>query len=414
MEASDKVDKAKVASLMRKSFNVTPSEAYRQFKSRKLLVGETPEAYPADLRRMLVLAGHADTGEKDAVVIEQFVAGLPSEFQKELRLSSAGKEFSVSECVDKVRALRAVTLPTDRDIAAAAAGAGDRAQPPARSSKGLCFQFGEPGHIGRDCPGRCGKGFQLWDIVCSFCEDRGHIKKDCEARKTWLASQKVSAAATSDQRSDECLCTPEERSNGRVGLPRVFVDVRTDGNERWERLRAVIDTGSSRYFVSRQVVSHLDGQMFPYQTGPIVSLDGATLDVQGMLQLKYVRDNGAVSIPETLHDTLVLPELSTINADVLLGADFVSACGGLKLGYKKLGVLESVFLGPQPPVIREQEANVCEAVDDDVNAAAMKLSRHVTVTKDGEDVVLTVNDGEARWKEEEGFWEVAWQWSSGE
>ena len=77
------------------------------------------------------------------------------------------------------------------------------------------------------------------------------------------------------------------------------MDVRTDGNERWERLRAVIDTGSSRSFVSRQVVSHLDGQMSPYQTRPIVSLDGATLDVQGMLQLKYVRDDGAVSIPET-------------------------------------------------------------------------------------------------------------------
>ena len=87
-------------------------------------------------------------------------------------------------------------------------------------------------------------------------------------------------------------------------------------------------------------------------------------------------------------------------------------CGGLKFGYN--GALESVFLGPQPPVIGEQETNVCEAVDDDVNAAATKLSRHVTVTKDGEDVVLTVNDGEARWKEEEGFWEVAWQWSSGE
>ena len=115
-----------------------------------------------------------------------------------------------------------------------------------------------------------------------------------------------------------------------------------------------------------------------------------------------------------LHNTLVLPEHSTINADVLLGADFVSACGGLKLDYNELGVLESVFLGPQPPVIGEQETNVCEAVDDDVNAAATKLSRHVTVTKDGEDVVLTVNDGEARWKEEEGFWEVAWQWSSGE
>ena len=85
MEASDKADKAKVASLMRKYFNVTPNQAYRQFKSRKLLVDETPEAYLADLRRMLALAGHADTGEKDAVVIEQFVAGLPSEFQKELR-----------------------------------------------------------------------------------------------------------------------------------------------------------------------------------------------------------------------------------------------------------------------------------------------------------------------------------------
>ena len=81
------------------------SEAYRQFKARKLPVDETPEAYVVDLRRLLMLARHRDADEGGAVVVEQLISGLMLEFQRGLRLSSAWKELTVTDCLDKIRAL---------------------------------------------------------------------------------------------------------------------------------------------------------------------------------------------------------------------------------------------------------------------------------------------------------------------
>ena len=96
MPSADKADKDKVVALLQKSFSVSPSEAYKQFTCRKFRSDETPESYVADLRRLLALAGHQDKGNADPVVIEQFVAGLPVDFAKELRLSSAGQALNVS------------------------------------------------------------------------------------------------------------------------------------------------------------------------------------------------------------------------------------------------------------------------------------------------------------------------------
>ena len=104
--ADDKKDSNVVKAKMTAAFAATPSEAYRRFVSRRLKVDESVDAFVADLQRLLERSGHMLSGDKDAVVIEQLIASLPSDFSKQLRMSLAGKELMISACVEQVRALR--------------------------------------------------------------------------------------------------------------------------------------------------------------------------------------------------------------------------------------------------------------------------------------------------------------------
>ena len=72
-------------------------------------VDESPDAYVADLQRLSTMAGHKADDDKDPMIIEQLIKGLPVEFARELRLTMAGKELGVTGCLDVVRALKAAT-----------------------------------------------------------------------------------------------------------------------------------------------------------------------------------------------------------------------------------------------------------------------------------------------------------------
>ena len=75
-------------------------------------VDEMPDVFVADLRRLLELAGHVPTDDdRDPVLLEQFLHGLPAEFEKELRVSSAGQSMkhltrlqTTGECPTESRA----------------------------------------------------------------------------------------------------------------------------------------------------------------------------------------------------------------------------------------------------------------------------------------------------------------------
>ena len=71
-------------------------------------VDKMPDVFVADLRRLLELAGHVPPDD-NPVLLEQFLHGLPAEFEKELHLSSAGQSMKISACVEKVHALSACT-----------------------------------------------------------------------------------------------------------------------------------------------------------------------------------------------------------------------------------------------------------------------------------------------------------------
>ena len=43
-----------------------------------------------------------------------------------------------------------------------------------------------------------------------------------------------------------------------------------------------------------------------------------------------------------------------------------------------------------------------------------KLSRHIAIEHDGEDVVLSVDDGEVHWCRSEAHWVAGWRWAYGD
>ena len=93
MAEGDKKKKEKVQELMLTSFSLSKTDAYRAFQQRMLRVDETPDENVVDLRRLLALAGYATPNDdKDAIVVEQLLSGLPKYYANELRLSCAGKE----------------------------------------------------------------------------------------------------------------------------------------------------------------------------------------------------------------------------------------------------------------------------------------------------------------------------------
>ena len=109
-------------------------------------VDEMPDVFVADLRRLLELAGHVPT-DNDPVLLEQFLHGLPAEFEKELRLTSAGQSMKISACVEKVRALSACTARRSGGgfVAATASAAselsGQSANPEPAGNHRRCLAF---------------------------------------------------------------------------------------------------------------------------------------------------------------------------------------------------------------------------------------------------------------------------------
>lgn len=73
---------------MVESFSLMRLSAYRAFITRRLCVDESPDAYVTDLQHLAALSGNQSTEpDKDAMMIKQLEAGLPSRFACELRLT---------------------------------------------------------------------------------------------------------------------------------------------------------------------------------------------------------------------------------------------------------------------------------------------------------------------------------------
>ena len=72
---------AEVKQLMKTSFSLTETAAYQTFLGRRLKCDESVEAFIADLKRLSELSGHKVTGDDDSVIIQQFLSGLPTDYE---------------------------------------------------------------------------------------------------------------------------------------------------------------------------------------------------------------------------------------------------------------------------------------------------------------------------------------------
>ena len=170
--ADDRKDLEKIRKKLKSTFSISKAEAYQLFVEQKLRADEQVDAYSADLYRLANLAGYNAVDDTDAMVVEQFLRGLPREFARQVRLAMAGQQLKVSTCSARVNALRT----TEREFSGQrhAVSAAARAEKPAGKNV-MCFQCGELGHIRRTCPKKAGSGRQR---QCFFCDGIGHVKKD--------------------------------------------------------------------------------------------------------------------------------------------------------------------------------------------------------------------------------------------
>ncbi|XP_065185766.1 uncharacterized protein LOC135816500 [Sycon ciliatum] len=415
MKSDDKKKPDAVQKKMEEAFCMTKSEAYRRFKARRMRQEESPDAYVADLQRLASLAGDASPGDdKNHSVVEQFLDGLPHAWAKQVRLSLVGKDQTVSACLELVRAVQL----SDGDSVTAAVGTGAGTGSLAGGARGdktsrksfLCYLCNEVGHMKRDCPrrkqgqqsGSSSKDGGGRGSTCYFCDRPGHRKPDCPDRKAWLASrQGGSAAAAAGEEPSPALASVSVPSPGQ--LPRIKVDMWTTGNkDDVSRMTAVIDTGAVRSLLTKDQALSC-GLAWSECESRLVALDGQSIAVLGKVAVNIGRLDGPIPVqmPEASVELLVVNDLSVVHADLLIGCDVASSCGGLHLEYANDGRLESVRFGPV-------SSPVSAALPQDGHP-----SRHVQVSRHGQGVTLSARDGEVQWCHETKRWILRWKWKSG-
>ena len=115
----DKKKENSVKQRLRDAFTLSTGQAYGQLVTRTLGRAESVDAYAADLRRLLIAAGHKVEADKSPMLIEQFIRGLPS--TEANQLTSNGDTSSIGACVAYVRRLRTSVSHMSGGVSAVAA-----------------------------------------------------------------------------------------------------------------------------------------------------------------------------------------------------------------------------------------------------------------------------------------------------
>ena len=172
----DRREAVKVKAALRRAFAADKYTAYEKFSARRLHTGESVDVYLADLQQLCTLFG----GMSEEGLGCAFVAGLPDSVKQMLRAGARMESLTLSEVVDRARAiLREDCLVPD--VAAALAHRGSDGRSHAfngrSGERGPCFACGRPGHIARECHARRGSAASV--IRCFRCDKQGHIAARC-------------------------------------------------------------------------------------------------------------------------------------------------------------------------------------------------------------------------------------------
>ena len=175
LSQEQKADYERLVGALQAAFSPSPFSAYEELQQRHYRQGEAVDAYLADIKRLLALAG-GFKDPPDMLVKSSFVTGLPQDVKKQLLAMSDAGELSVGELV--VRA-RAVLSASESGVACAGVGR-DRA-------KGVsCYRCGRLGHYARQCTSRAAAP-RMANVSkapqrCFLCQQLGHVARLCPQR----------------------------------------------------------------------------------------------------------------------------------------------------------------------------------------------------------------------------------------
>ena len=126
----------------------------------------------------------------------------------------------------------------------------------------------------------------------------------------------------------------------------------------------------------------------------------------GVVRMTMKRMDGPVYLEPVTVEAIVVDDLSTVRAEVLIGSDLSAAAGGLHLEYDDDHELVCVHFG------RERDATVFRVAA--VQETPAKLSRHLSAASNGEQVTLEMDDFTVWWDETEKRWVLTWKWKDGQ
>ncbi|KHJ42593.1 zinc knuckle [Trichuris suis] len=134
----DKQSAVKVKEALLSAFTMDLFAAYDEFTMGKLLVGEAPDVFLAELRN-----GISEKGPPCA-----FIAGLPESVRQLLRAGTRLEDLSLSQVLARAGAVLTQERPVDMGGTCLAA---KQIGPTVNASERRCFACVELNHIAKDC-----------------------------------------------------------------------------------------------------------------------------------------------------------------------------------------------------------------------------------------------------------------------
>ena len=218
----------------------------------------------------------------------------------------------------------------------------------AKSSAGVCFNCGKPGHLAANCASNSKK-----TIRCYECGGNGHLARDCANRKAQSSSQaRVQSQAQTRAQPEH----PNPKSSNAIasagsGASQFFSHAEVDSIRVTD---ALVDTGSSFSMMSTALYEKLPSKpriyTFENAAPDIVGVGGASAAVKGYIDVPL-----RIADTEVAHPLLVVDNLSF---SLLIGMDILDPhAANISLGGTREVQLEArvcdVCLEPRIPAKHE-------------------------------------------------------------
>lgn len=178
-----KQDSELIEEALENAFCPNQFQAYEELRDRTWKEGESVDAYLADIKRLVSLAGCGKSESNEKFIKSAFMWGLPSLVRVQLLAMADAVSMPLSELVLRARTALPVISKESSGLVAAAG------RPSAWSSKGRptsrelssaqgrgpfkCFKCNELGHKAVNCP-RFGTSTR-----CFKCQGFGHVSRVC-------------------------------------------------------------------------------------------------------------------------------------------------------------------------------------------------------------------------------------------